>query len=189
MKRCQRFVRAIRALAPFCDMARSEIEIILSSGRSGSTWLAEVASAERDVRLIFGPLHPKVVPKGAEILNRHYFRVEDSYPHQKVFYDYVMRGSIRRAWTDRYNSAFKYKRRVIKMIRALPSAGWIAKTYPNARVARDKGDSDSRWSSKTKYHPTSQELEYAGPLLSLFKMERFLNDKNRATICTSFFDL
>ena len=54
-----------------------------------------------------------------------------------------------------------------------------------SRVARYKVGSNKTWSSRTTYSPTNQELKYAARTLRLFKMDKFLNDKNRAAICTS----
>ena len=54
-----------------------------------------------------------------------------------------------------------------------------------SRVARDTVGPNERWSSKTTHSPTIQELKYAARPLHLFKMEKFLNDKNRSEFFSS----
>jgi len=125
----------LRALAPFRDPADNGVTLILGSGRSGTTWLTELAAAGTDGRIIFEPLHPKCVRGRMALPRRPYLPPDQPCSEMRPIFDPVFDGSLRSVWSDRYNDRFCYRHRLIKEIRANLCLGWIAKTYPQVRIA------------------------------------------------------
>lgn len=128
-------LKRLRALAPFRDPDDNDVTLILGSGRSGTTWLTELAAAGTDGRIIFEPLHPKCVRGRMALPRRPYLPPDQACTEMRSVFDPVFDGSLRSIWSDLYNDRFSYRHRVIKEIRANLCLGWIAKTYPQVRIA------------------------------------------------------
>lgn len=134
-QRAKAILRRARALAPFRDPEDNGNVLILGSGRSGTTWLAEQVALNSEGRIIFEPLHPQVAGKPSWAGSQSYVPPKDPCPTARAFFDPILDGRFRSVWTDRYNHRFIYQHRVIKMIRGNLMLGWFAATYPDARIA------------------------------------------------------
>lgn len=135
--------RRLRALLPFHDSANNKVVIVLGTGRSGTTWLAEQLAYAMRGRILFEPLHPAANPGRDWMLNRKYLRAGDPAPEWRTLLDAIVFGTLRNRWTDRFNSRFVYRARVVKLIRGNLILGWLARNYPEARlvlVIRDPVD-------------------------------------------------
>ena len=121
-------------MLPFRDIASGDALLLSGSGRSGTTWLAEVLAGSLDARLIFEPFRPGIVSEFRGINNRQYLRPGQEAPSIRAGVERVLSGAIRSRWTDRYNHRFIYRSRVIKAIRANLLIGWMLETFPQLRV-------------------------------------------------------
>ena len=88
-------MRRLRAILPFSDRPDNPVLVLTGSGRSGTTWLAEVFASSLGARLVFEPFRPNIVAGLTGLNNRQYLRPEDPAPE---FYDgieAILRGTIR----------------------------------------------------------------------------------------------
>jgi hypothetical protein len=134
-RRLRAILRRLRALLPFHDPSENPVVIVLGTGRSGTTWLAEQLAYAMRGRIIFEPLHPVANPGRDWVGYRKYMRVNDPAPEWRELFDTIVLGILRNQWTDRFNSRFIYHARVVKMIRGNLMLGWLARSYPEARIA------------------------------------------------------
>jgi hypothetical protein len=126
--------RAVRDASARCyvelnhDVGRTVL--LCSSGRSGSTWLANVLNYRREYRLLFEPLRRDRVPVASCVRYGQYLppNVEGGAVGRAV--DSVLRGEVRALWADRYNRTRLVRRRLVKEIRATNLLPWIRGRYP-----------------------------------------------------------
>lgn len=110
------------------DASRTSNNIaVFGSGRSGTTWLAQIIAAA-GLELIFEPLKADHVPECRSWKPLPlFYRASDSFPWENVF-SKMMAGEIRNEWIIRENAGAA--RKVIKFIRANLMADWILAHYP-----------------------------------------------------------
>ncbi|MEX0776353.1 MAG: sulfotransferase [Phycisphaeraceae bacterium] len=121
----------------FVDLGRdlSRTLVVAGSGRSGTTWLAELINFRRTHRFIFEPLNREQVP-----LVRHFHPVQYLRPQttDARFVDPVNRlllGRIRNSWTDQFtNPRPFYSRRLVKMIRGNLLLKWLHTQFPQVPI-------------------------------------------------------
>lgn len=130
-----RAYRFVRARVPFADPVENKVAIVCGTGRSGTTWLAEQLAYATFARIIFEPLHPAANKGRQWVGKRAYLRANDPAPAWRAVIDPIVHGTLRNRWTDRYNARYRYRFRVVKMIRANLMLGWLAHNYPQARIA------------------------------------------------------
>lgn len=100
--------------------------ILLSgSGRSGTTWLANIIAACPGFGISFEPFDYRKVPEAKDFPLRAYLRPDGNYPRHKAFVEKVLRGKIHNVWTDREKHHFFIWRYLLKTIRANLMLSWI----------------------------------------------------------------
>ena len=100
--------------------------ILLSgSGRSGTTWLANIIGSCRGTGIIFEPFDHRKVHEAKNFSLRDYLRPRENYPEKKVFVERVLSGNVHNAWTDRENKNFLIWKYLVKSIRANLMLAWI----------------------------------------------------------------
>ena len=132
--------------------------IISGSGRSGTTWVLDAIAESNDLRTIFEPLNPNVVPGAGRFANC-YIRDDENRPDLKAFMDRAFSGSLKSLWVNyrirperlriKFNKPgalifnykllmhhyFKYRKSnhhkgiIVKFIRANLMLGWIFRIY------------------------------------------------------------
>lgn len=118
------------------DLAsESATTVLLSSGRSGSTWLGDALQSIPQTRMIFEPFHPK---HGVRELadNRYQFlQPADSSPVLAGAFSDLLEGRIKRAWCDQFNPTmqFTYRRRLLKEVRINLLLPWLTGNFPNLK--------------------------------------------------------
>jgi hypothetical protein len=111
--------------------------VLASSGRSGSTWLADLLSLG-GTQQIFEPLHPRFNRRvermtawyGARPYTRSYYlRAGGDYPEWRELWEEVLAGRSRSHWTDQRRTSLFPKRYLIKVIRANLMLGFAYDLY------------------------------------------------------------
>ena len=114
--------------------------VLASSGRSGSTWLADILATLPQTQLIFEPLDPRNSITYRELMQwpagltpsafkRQYLRPKANAPEWRAFWEDVLRGKIRTYLTDYSRTSFFPKRFLIKVIRANMMLGFVAEQF------------------------------------------------------------
>jgi len=108
--------------------------VVVSSSRSGSTWLADMLSIMLRLQQVFEPLHPK---HSAEVrrltgfdpkqdhFRSYYLRASDIDPDWNRLLEAVLTGRARSRWTDAVPTIWSPQGYLIKMIRANLMLGYI----------------------------------------------------------------
>ena len=132
--------RARRAVSPRVaflelnhDPGRSLL--LVGSGRSGTTWLAEVLTAALHCRLVYEPLRVKSVAWAAPVQRGQYVRPGDEAdPSVAEVIDRILTGHLRNQFTDKYNTVHFPVRRLVKEVRITNLLPWIVRRYPTTPV-------------------------------------------------------
>lgn len=103
---------------------------LAGSGRSGTTWVADVVNHGREYRLVFEPFHPGKVPLCEGFASKQYLRPSDRRGEYLEPARKILTGEIRNPWTDRFHRALVARRRLIKEIRANLLLGWMRANFP-----------------------------------------------------------
>lgn len=103
---------------------------LAGSGRSGTTWVADIVNHRRDYRLIFEPFHPGKVALCEGFASKQYLRPGDRREEYLEPARRILTGEIRNPWTDRFHRGFLARRRLIKDIRANLLLGWMRANFP-----------------------------------------------------------
>ncbi|MBT8123606.1 MAG: sulfotransferase [Gammaproteobacteria bacterium] len=105
------------------------------SGRSGTTWLAELLVSSGEIRYMFEPLHPAKHLKYLKASDLGFIGRNGEPNALAISYiDDVLRGNCRGLWMDKYNRAHFPKTRLIKEVRANLFLSWIASQYPGLKL-------------------------------------------------------
>jgi hypothetical protein len=108
--------------------------LLVGSGRSGTTWMAEVLTEALHCRLVYEPLRTKSVPWTAPVRRGHYLPPDQSDPAVAAVLDRIIKGQLRNRFTDRYNTERLPRRRVVKEVRATNLLPWLVPRYPRTPV-------------------------------------------------------
>ncbi len=107
---------------------------LAGSGRSGTTWLAEVINHDGGYRYVFEPFNPARVGAFGHFKSKQYLRPDDA---REAFLGparLALSGALRDPWTDRFNAKFVARRRLIKDIRANLLLGWMQANFPGMPI-------------------------------------------------------
>lgn len=102
---------------------------LAGSGRSGTTWLADVINHRNQYRYIHEPFHKHKVPECKKFLYRQYIRPEDRNPEFMEPASHIVTGRIRNLWTDKYNRKFNPSRRLVKEVRGNLFLKWLQANF------------------------------------------------------------
>jgi hypothetical protein len=109
--------------------ANPDVIFIAGTGRSGTTWLAELLGRTSKRRLLFEPFRKDRVPLWQHAEQRQYVRPDDTCDDMLGAARRIMRGDLRNDWTDYYNEHFITRGLIVKDIRANLMLRWL---YENA---------------------------------------------------------
>lgn len=110
------------------DLGRAMI--VAGTGRSGTTWVADLVGSQIPVREIFEPFNPHLVPEYRQF---HYFQyVRPDAPGREIedFCRRLLRGEIRGPWVDRRVSRLRPEWRLVKTIRGVLLLAWLRRRFP-----------------------------------------------------------
>jgi hypothetical protein len=114
------------------DIRRSAI--IAGTGRSGTTWLADIVASQIPCRLMFEPFHPRQVEAFERFHYFQYMRPDERNDELWSYCHTVLSGSIRHRWIDRQVERILPKSRLIKEIRANLFLKWIHNQFPEVPI-------------------------------------------------------
>ncbi len=106
--------------------------IVNGSGRSGTTWIAELINYNNQYRYIFEPFHPK---KKYVNLFKNIFSEE--LQKQKILQEVarkILAGRSRGLWQDRYNKNIFPNKRLIKEVHINLMLQWIIDSYRDIKI-------------------------------------------------------
>jgi hypothetical protein len=112
------------------DPTRSAL--VLGSGRSGTTWLAEALARQSASRLIFEPFHPMWSPGRSQI--RLFLDPNKSNQSMKLFADSVIAGRLHKRQIDHIVSARLPRSRIVKDIHTTNLLPWYSANYPRVPI-------------------------------------------------------
>lgn len=108
--------------------------LVVGSGRSGSTWVAEVVNHRNEYRLVFEPFRRDRVRKARQIRLGHYIDPSEQGHPLGPTIDALLAGKVRSWWTDRPNRRRIVSRRIVKEIRITNLVPWIRVRHPALRI-------------------------------------------------------
>jgi hypothetical protein len=106
----------------------SQAILLAGSGRSGTTWLADLICSVPGTQQVFEPLRElaRWLPAGAPPYPKSsYLRPEGHYPYWYAVLQRVLTGQSRTYWTDSVRTSFFPKRYLIKETRASLMLGYL----------------------------------------------------------------
>ena len=117
------------------DLGDHQNSVFLAgSGRSGTTWVAGIVNHRKRYRLVFEPFHPGRVDLCTTFRRKQYLRLDDRREEYLAPAREILTGRIRNPWTDRFNTKFVARRRLIKDIRANLLLGWMHANFPGVPI-------------------------------------------------------
>jgi hypothetical protein len=125
------------AVTTFCrtlyrDTNRDERRsfMVAGTGRSGTTWLAEIISSQVSCRLMFEPFNPRKVSAYREFSYFQYMRPNERNAGLRDYCRAVFTGDIRDRWIDRGVTVLRPQFRLVKDVRANLMLRWIRREFP-----------------------------------------------------------
>ncbi len=100
------------------------------TGRSGTSWLAEVLNYDNHYRYIFEPFQARYVPITRPFYYGLYLRPADGNPAYLEPATHVMAGNVRHRWCDRHNKRLLAHQRLIKEVRGNLWLKWLRNQFP-----------------------------------------------------------
>ena len=103
--------------------------LLCGSGRSGTTWLADLINDDNQFRYMFEPFHPENVQLVSHLNSRQYLRASDKSEKYLLPAERIFSGKVRNLWIDRYNKKIFPQKRLIKDIRINLLLRWIKTNF------------------------------------------------------------
>ncbi len=108
--------------------------LLAGSGRSGTTWLAELMNHRNRYRYMFEPFARRKVGACRQFNVRQYLRPEDPGEDYLASAEKVLSGQIRSRWVDSHNRRFNCHERMIKETRGNLMLGWLHARFPEMKI-------------------------------------------------------
>jgi hypothetical protein len=108
--------------------------LISSSGRSGSTWLADMVNYRNEYRLVFEPFRRDLSKIAAGIPYGLYLQPGRESDAEARVVEAILRGRVRNTWSNWHNRRRIARRRIIKEIRATNLMPWIRERFPGLPI-------------------------------------------------------
>jgi hypothetical protein len=108
--------------------------LVVGTGRSGSTWVAETINHRNEYRLVFEPFRGDRVRKARPFRRGHFIEPSEQDHPLRATIDALLAGRVRSWWTDRHNHRRLATRRIVKEVRITNLLPWIRRRHPNLRI-------------------------------------------------------
>jgi len=113
----------------YLDLAGEDTTLISGSGRSGTSWLANICNYRNDFRYMFEPLNPDAHKSNCEVESWCLSESDDSLLVRRM-----LAGNLRGRWVDSRNQCFFAQRRLIKEIRSNLMLGWMQQHFSVLKI-------------------------------------------------------
>lgn len=124
---CRRFYRD-------ADRDTRHTLLVAGTGRSGTTWLAELLGARVSSRIMFEPFNPRMVRAFESFQYFHYMRPDRENAGLEDYCRAVFTGTIRHPWIDRQVDRLFPRYRIVKEIRANLFLRWLKNRFPELPI-------------------------------------------------------
>lgn len=111
----------------------SKAIILAGSGRSGTTWIGNILSANPFVRTVFEPFDGRRVPEASHLPLRPYARPGQAKPEWESVIHQALTGKLNNAWVNRTSRVLWTRHILVKTIRATLLLGWLVDRF-NPRI-------------------------------------------------------
>lgn len=115
---------------PPTDLDRTVL--LAGSGRSGTTWVAELINAAHDHRVIFEPFDARFNEDWP--VTRRFAPPGTDDPVLEAAARQALDGTLSNRWVDAHNTAIRPQYRLVKAIRANLALGWMGERFPELRI-------------------------------------------------------
>jgi len=102
---------------------------VAGTGRSGTTWLADIIGSQLPCRVMFEPFHSRYVEAYRHFNYFQYMRPDAANPELRDYCEKVFTGQFRHAWIDREVAHLRPRYRLIKEIRANLFLKWAKNQF------------------------------------------------------------
>jgi hypothetical protein len=130
--RAHRWLARRILLDPLHDPRRTVL--LAGSGRSGTTWLAEVLERAGRFRYLFEPFHPDRLPATRGFRPRQYLAPGTPDAGMARAVEGVVAGRVRNRWVDQYNGRLIARRRLVKDVWSNLMLGYLADRHPELPI-------------------------------------------------------
>jgi len=108
--------------------------LLCGSGRSGTTWLVDVANFDNHYRLMIEPFNRGQVPAVKEFHRRQYLRTSDTDPTYVGPASSIFTGAIRDGFIDQLNRRIVSSARIVKDVGCTLMLGWLRARFPGMPI-------------------------------------------------------
>lgn len=110
------------------DIQRSIM--VAGTGRSGTTWLADIIASQIPCRIMFEPFHSRQVEAFRRFHYFQYMRPSEQNQELRAYCRRIFAGDVRNRWIDRQVECIFPQYRLVKDIRANLFLGWLHNSFP-----------------------------------------------------------
>lgn len=107
---------------------------LAGTGRSGTTWVANIINYANAYRLMFEPFHSEKVGQVRHFRYRQYIRPENQEAKFVGPVKAILSGRVRNSWVDILNKKIYVKKRLVKDIRSNHFLKWIKTCFPEIPI-------------------------------------------------------
>ena len=120
----------------YLDLGRGvrDTTLVVSTGRSGSTWVGELINHRNEYRVVFEPFRGDRVRKARPFRRGHYIDPRQQEHPLASTIDSLLAGRVRSWWTDEQNRRRLARRRIVKEIRLTNLLPWIRARHSELRI-------------------------------------------------------
>jgi hypothetical protein len=120
----------------FLDSNRDVRKTVLlaGSGRSGTTWIVDVANYDNHYRLMIEPFNRARVPAVKDFRRRQYLRPSDTDPIFLRPATAIFTGAIRDGFIDQLNRRLIASTRIVKDVGCTLMLGWLRARFPGMPI-------------------------------------------------------
>lgn len=134
-RRYRRIIQLIGSylyINPDRDLGKSIV--VAGTGRSGTTWLADLIASQISCRTLFEPFHNEYVPGYRGFYYFQYMKPDLANSAFHKFAQDILTGDVRNRWIDHQNERIFPKYRLIKEIRLNLSLNWLHHNFPQVPI-------------------------------------------------------
>ena len=120
----------------YIDLGHSidDTTLVVSTGRSGSTWIAEIINHRNEYRLVFEPFRGDRVRRARPIRRGEYLDPHEQGHALSATIDALLSGRVRSWWTDAHSHRRLARARIVKEVRITNLLPWIRARHPGLRI-------------------------------------------------------